>query len=159
MSTQLLVPERLLRAADEEQHPSEGVAAEVIPEGTEVEAASDARREPEVPWDGPAHSEERAIFNFLADELADATAGFGSLRPATRHPAYRELLALGKATVPFLLERVEDPVQGPLWMRLLGSLIGFPPMLQMDTVGDAAEAWRIWGRANGYVAQWPCSDI
>jgi hypothetical protein len=147
VSTQLLVREGY------QEHLPEGVAAEDLPKGTEVEAAPDTPHEPAVPWDRPVQSEERAIFNFLANELAGATAGFGSLGPATRHPAYREILALGRAAVPFLLERVDDPVQGPLWMRLLGSLIGFPPMLQMDTVGDAAEAWRIWGRANGHVAQ------
>jgi hypothetical protein len=92
-------------------------------------------------------SQDRAEFDLIADELASATVGLGSLRAATRHPAYGEILAMGQRAVPFLLERVEDPIQGPLWMRLLGSLIGFPPMLRMDTVADAAEAWRIWGHA------------
>jgi hypothetical protein len=97
-------------------------------------------------------SEDRAEFDRLADELASATVGLGSLRAAAQQPAYGEILALGQKAIPFLLERVDDPTQGPLWMRLLGSLIGFPPMLKMETVADAAEAWRIWGRAFGHLA-------
>lgn len=143
MSTQLLVRESTLWADDFKEEVPEGM--ELDPDGTEVEPAADELR---ASWP-PAHSEERGIFNCLADELAAATAGLGSLRPATRHPAYREILAMGRSAVPLLLERVDDPIQGPLWMRLLGSLIGFPPMLKMDTVADAAEAWRIWGRSAG----------
>jgi hypothetical protein len=95
----------------------------------------------------------RAEFDRAADELAAATVSWGSLRAATREPAYGEILALGQRAIPLLLERVDDPVQGPLWMRLLGSLIVFPPMLRMDSVADAAEAWQIWGRSLGHIAK------
>jgi hypothetical protein len=101
----------------------------------------------------PDDCDDRAKFDLLADELADATLGLGSLRAATRHPAYEEILALGSKAVPFLLARVDDPVQAPLWMRLLGSLIGFPPMLTEGAISDAARAWRVWGRSQGYLAR------
>jgi hypothetical protein len=149
VSTQLLIRESSLGADEYKEHLSEGVAtAEEAPEDKAVEAALGSA----ISRERPVQSQERAIFDFLADELAEATAGFGSLRPAAKHPAYREILIMGKTAVPFLLERVDDPIQGPLWMRLLGSLIGFPPMLKMDTVADAAEAWQIWGRSVGDLA-------
>jgi hypothetical protein len=96
--------------------------------------------------------DDQASFDLLADELAQAVVGLGSLRAAMRHPAYGEILALGSKTVPFLLRRLDDPVEAPLWMRLLGSLIGFPPMLAAGSVPDAAQAWRAWGHAQGYRA-------
>jgi hypothetical protein len=135
-----------------EDEPSSWYEGSVLP-ATDEELVSSAHAVKDTKEPRRDNAQDQAEFDPIADELASATVGLGSLRAATRHPAYGEILAMGQRAVPFLLERVEDPIQGPLWMRLLGSLIGFPPMLKMETVADAAEAWRIWGRAFGSFAR------
>jgi hypothetical protein len=91
----------------------------------------------------------QALFDDLADELAKMTAGVSSPRKAMRHPAYAEILELGGAAVPLLLERVQEGSNRPLWLRLLGSLTGFSPGAGQETVPDAATAWLRWGRHQG----------
>ena len=142
------------RADGERPHRSDWYEIEAVSASIEEVASSrPTTRGAEERWQRLDNSDDRAEFDRVADELAYGTVGLGSLRAATQHPAYGEILAMGRGAVPFLLGRVDDPTQGPLWMRLLGSLIGFPPMLKMDTVADAAEAWRIWGRSLGFLAR------
>lgn len=92
----------------------------------------------------------RVRFDLLADELAVSMAGASSTRRAMRHPAYAEILALGKDAIPFLLRRLERPGSRPLWLRLLGSLTAFQPGAGQETISDAAHAWMRWGRTEGF---------
>ena len=89
-------------------------------------------------------SADRSMFELLADELEDIAAGLASPRKAMHHPAYKEILALGFEAVPWIVARIEQGRNRPLWMRVLGSLTGLPPSRGADTVTDAAHAWLLW---------------
>jgi hypothetical protein len=91
-------------------------------------------------------AELRTWFELLADELGRATSGMSSTRRAVRHPAYREILALGESSIPLLIERLDDPINRPLWLRLLGSLTTLQPGAGKGSVEDAAEAWVRWAK-------------
>ncbi|MGI8805127.1 MAG: hypothetical protein ACR2IN_05470 [Thermoleophilaceae bacterium] len=106
----------------------------------------DARAAPDA-----SDSPDKAQFDALADELAQAALGLSSTRRAARHPAYGEILALGEVAIPWLLGRLEMPGNRPLWLRLLGTLTSFQPGAGQQTVTDAAESWLRWGRSRGAV--------
>lgn len=92
---------------------------------------------------------DKLLFAELANELAAAAQGLSSTRRAARHPAYGEILAIGDAAIPWLIERLESPGDRPLWLRLLGSLTPFEPGAGRATISDAALAWIEWGKARG----------
>jgi hypothetical protein len=94
--------------------------------------------------------DRRGSFDVLADELVDATSGYSSTRRAMAHPAFTEILALGDDAIPFLLERLEDPGNRPLWLRLLGSLTAYEPGAGAQTIPESAEIWQRWGRRRKY---------
>ena len=91
----------------------------------------------------------RMTFELLADELAVATLGMSSTRRATGHPAYREILALGESSIPYLVDRLDDELDRPIWLRLLGSLTSLQPGAGKDSIAEAADAWVRWTKARG----------
>jgi hypothetical protein len=139
MSTSAALLERPIFEADlwsDDDDTPEAVPATALSALSAAEESRDDAR-----FDG-----ERALFNELADELAEATRGLSSTRLAARHPAYSEILALGDQAIPLLLERVRDPGDRPLWLHLLGSLTPFPASAGKDTVAEAAAAWVALGK-------------
>jgi hypothetical protein len=94
-----------------------------------------------------AKGRDKLLFVELADELAAAARGLSSTKRAARHPAYGEILAMGDAAIPWLIERLEKPGDRPLWLRLLGSLTPFEPGAGRETISDAALAWVEWGKS------------
>jgi len=124
----------------------EDISADAPPARATPLEALEARTTPR-----SSDSPEKAQFDALADELARASSGLSSTRRAARHPAYGEILALGEAAIPWLLERLEAPGARPLWLRLLGTLTSFQPGAGQDTVPAAAEKWLRWGRSRGSV--------
>ncbi|MBK5219293.1 MAG: hypothetical protein JJE35_05860 [Thermoleophilia bacterium] len=96
-----------------------------------------------------AHDEGAFIrdsFEDLADELEQQAAGLSATRRAFRYPAFIEILALGDAVIPEVIERLKTSENRPLWLRVLGSLTPFPPGAGESTIDDAADAWIRWGR-------------
>jgi hypothetical protein len=66
------------------------------------------------------------------------------------HPAFKEIIDLGKAVVPFMLRDLE--ARPRLWVWVLPEITGADPVPAQDR-GDIAkmsEAWRRWGRENAY---------
>jgi hypothetical protein len=94
----------------------------------------------------PGTESARDAFNDLADELEAAAAGLSSTRRAMGHPAFAEILALGDAAIPALIDRLRFSNNRPLWLRLLGTLTPFPPGAGESTIDNAANVWIRWGR-------------
>jgi hypothetical protein len=112
----------------------------------EEEASHKAPLDALQPVADDADEPDRLLFDLLADELVEATSGMSSTRRAARHPAYGEILALGDRAIPWLLLRLEEPGERPLWLRLLGALNRIQPGAGQETVAESAQAWIRWGK-------------
>jgi hypothetical protein len=68
----------------------------------------------------------------------------------TSHPAYQEIIKLGPAVVPLLLQELERAPDH--WFRALHLLTGADPVREASQgkVREMADTWLRWGRANGY---------
>ena len=94
--------------------------------------------------------EER--FRRLSDEWYRAVAHHSSDRIRNNHPAYQEIIALGRPVVPLLLRDLE--VNRRHWFAALRAITGANPVPSEDagSFPKMAEAWLRWGMEQGY--QW-----
>jgi hypothetical protein len=89
-------------------------------------------------------------FRQLATIWRAETCYLSSTTAMVNHPAYQEIIALGPAVVPLVLQELErQPAQ---WFTALQTLTGANPMNPADQgkVRQIAESWLRWGKANGY---------
>ena len=92
--------------------------------------------------------EER--FRRLASAWRAGTAHLSSTSRILGHPAFQEILGMGKAVVPFMLRDLEEKPR--LWVWALPEITGVDPVPE-SARGDIArmsEAWLRWGQENGY---------
>jgi hypothetical protein len=68
------------------------------------------------------------------------------------HPAFREIVGMGPAVVPFLLRDLEEKPR--LWVWALPEITKTDPVPASDrgNIAKMSEAWLHWAQANGY--QW-----
>lgn len=66
------------------------------------------------------------------------------------HPAFREIVRMGQAVVPFLLRDLE--IKPRLWVWALPEITKADPVPASDrgNIAKMGEAWLRWARANGY---------
>ncbi|MCH8150800.1 MAG: hypothetical protein IH830_00320 [Planctomycetes bacterium] len=87
-------------------------------------------------------------FTRLADEWEHDTAGSSLIQDMVDHPKYREIIALGRDALPFILERLS--AQGGFWFGALHEISReFAP--SKDDLGNREKmtaAWLEWGREN-----------
>ena|SRR5947209_6672129 len=81
----------------------------------------------------------------------DETEYSSSATQITAHPAYQELIALGRAALPGLLRDLEQTGDGQL-SKALATITGAHPVAAEDrgNVRKVADAWLRWARENGY---------
>ena len=94
---------------------------------------------------------DRKRFDELADQWERDTVLLSSSTQAAKHPAHLEIVNMGEAAVPLILERMKS--QGGHWFHALRDLTGADPV-DFDDRGkiDAMQAsWLEWGERNGYV--------
>ena len=94
---------------------------------------------------------DRKRFQELADRWEHDTILLSSSTQAARHPAHREIVSIGEAAVPLILERMA--LQGGHWFHALRDITGADPV-DFDDRGrvEAMKAsWLEWGKRNGYV--------
>ena len=110
------------------------------------QAANEKRRRPEP-------DARRAEFDRLADSWERETGHLSNPYHREQHPAYRQIVALGPAAVPWLLERLAQ--RRDHWFMPLESITGMRPAPipapGQGTVGALTEGWLRWGREQGYV--------
>src|SRR5205823_13379721 len=77
------------------------------------------------------------------------TAPFSSTTKITGHPAYQELIALGRPVLPLLFRDLEQSQDGHL-SRALAAITGAHPVPEEDhgRIRKIAEAWLRWAREN-----------
>jgi hypothetical protein len=91
-----------------------------------------------------------ARFRRLAAEWERATGHLSSMKAASEHPAYQEIIRLGPDVVAFLLRDLEASERH--WFVALREITGANPIPSSvaGNVPKMVEAWLQWGRENGY---------
>ena len=93
----------------------------------------------------------RTRFDELADEWAQETRFQSSSTEVAIHPAYQQIIGMGPAALPFILERLSQRTEH--WFWALAAISGEDPVDPMDAgkVEAMAESWLRWGRAKGLI--------
>jgi hypothetical protein len=90
-------------------------------------------------------------FVTLADTWNRETAHFSFTRQMAEHPAYREIVSLGRPIVPLIFrELVREP--GFHWFQALREILGSGPDIPGDArgkLGLVTERWLRWGQEHG----------
>jgi hypothetical protein len=78
------------------------------------------------------------------------TARLSSYTAIVGHPAFREIVSMGNAVVPFMLRDLEQEPR--LWVWALAEITGADPVPTCDAgkIAKMREAWLRWGREHGY---------
>ncbi|MYC33978.1 MAG: hypothetical protein F4X64_12490 [Chloroflexi bacterium] len=94
---------------------------------------------------------DRERFQELADQLELDTILLSSSTQAAKHPAHREIVGMGEAAVPLILERMQ--AQGGHWFHALQAITGARPVPpeSRGRIKEMTQAWLEWGELNGYV--------
>ena len=94
---------------------------------------------------------DRERFNELADQWEIETVFLSSSEQVSKHPAYQEIIGMGKQAVPLILERMQ--AQRGHWFIALRAITGANPVKPADRgkVAVMQTSWLEWGEANGYI--------
>ena len=94
---------------------------------------------------------DRERFQELADQWEEETMLISFADEAAKHPACREIIGMGEAAIPLILERLQS--WAGEWFSPLEEITGINPVNPDDygNVPAMTEAWVEWGRLNGYV--------
>ena len=68
-----------------------------------------------------------------------------------KHPAYECIIKMGPTAIPIILKELDREVDH--WFPALHVLAGVDPIPEDNkgNVSAMAEAWRNWGRSEGYI--------
>ncbi len=79
-----------------------------------------------------------------------ATGYLSSYTDIVEHPAFRDIVRLGKAVVPLMLRDLEERPR--LWVWALPEITGADPVppAESGNIAKMSEAWLRLGRAQGY---------
>jgi len=95
-------------------------------------------------------SDDEQKFLALADEWLDSQCGRS--RIDFSHPAHLQIIGMGTAAIPFLLNEIRE--RSGHWFEAIRSIVGSSPVTP-DMRGDfeaVTNAWLKWGAQNGYGA-------
>jgi hypothetical protein len=89
-------------------------------------------------------------FHRLASVWRAETAYVSSSSDLVAHPAFQEIVGMGRAVVPLLLRELENRTGH--WHRALRLITGSDPVppAERGNIGKAEEAWLRWGKEQGY---------
>jgi hypothetical protein len=78
------------------------------------------------------------------------TGYLSSYTEIVKHPAFQEIVRMGKAIVPLMLRDLETRPR--LWVWALPQITGTNPVPASDAgnIAKMSEAWIRWGREHGY---------
>jgi hypothetical protein len=100
------------------------------------------------PRGGPAENVEQRLRRLEALWQAD-TQFLSDARRIINHPDFRQIVALGKEVVPFLLRDLQ--VRPSLWVWALPEITREDPVAAADAgnIHKMSDAWVQWGKAQG----------
>jgi hypothetical protein len=91
----------------------------------------------------------QAKFNRLALQWARETRHVSSVTKLSLHPAYQQIIGMGPAAVPLILQRLMN--SGGHWLWALNAITGEDPPPTDATFDEAVQAWLTWGRERGHL--------
>ncbi len=91
--------------------------------------------------------EER--FDLLAAQWQEETAHMSNVSDMVDHPAYQEIINMGKPAVPLMLRRLQESPDH--WFYALVTITGEDHAKGIKTVREAAEAWVEWAVKEGLI--------
>lgn len=88
-------------------------------------------------------------FHRLAEEWRTSTAHLSSVTEMATHPAYQEIIGLGKPAIPLLVKALERNLDH--WFWALRAITGIDPVPPNDrgNMRKMADAWVGWARQQG----------
>jgi hypothetical protein len=89
-------------------------------------------------------------FHDLASQWKRETQFCSSRTRMVDHPAYKEIIGMGRAVLPFLFAELRTEPR--YWFPALHAITGEDPVPAVDrgVVRKMADAWLQWGNAHGY---------
>ena len=95
--------------------------------------------------------ETEAKFRDLAYKWEQATVLLSSMTEIVCHPAYQEIISMGKEAIPLILKKLQK--QPGYWFEALRCITGENPV-SVEAQGDIellTKAWLDWGKDQGYI--------
>ena len=91
----------------------------------------------------------RKRFDELARQWREGRGATSSIARMCAHPAYREIIAMGKPAIPWLLSELDEKPDH--WFVALTEITGADPIAAASRgrIKEMAAAWLEWGRKNG----------
>jgi hypothetical protein len=79
------------------------------------------------------------------------TAILSSITEIAMHPAYQQIIGMGRNAIPLILAEMKE--RPGHWFWALKSITGEDPVLpeQRGRIKEMTEAWINWGRDQGYI--------
>jgi predicted RNase H-like nuclease (RuvC/YqgF family) len=94
-------------------------------------------------------------FRRLAEQWEDETEHISNLNKAIAHPAYQQIIGMGKAVptqiVPLLLRHLEESRDH--WLVALHEITKEDPAQDDANFEEAVQAWLNWGRKRGHLTE------
>ena len=91
-------------------------------------------------------------FDQLADAWTQETSHLSNPRQRQLHPAYQQIVAMGDAVIPHLLQRMYHSREP--WFMMLEDIVGSAPEPMASphhgTIREKIRDWRYWGWWHGY---------
>jgi len=93
---------------------------------------------------------ERIKFLTLKADWEIETAHLSSITEIAMHPAYQQIIGMGRVSIPLILSEMKK--KPGHWFWALKSITGEDPVLpaQRGRIKAMTEAWLRWGKAQGY---------
>jgi len=89
-------------------------------------------------------AEIEKTFLELADKWREDTEMLSSISKKIMHPAYQQIIGMGKKVLPYILRELEK--EPDHWFWALTSITREDPVSEKDDFDGAVEAWLEWGR-------------
>jgi transcriptional regulator with XRE-family HTH domain len=89
-------------------------------------------------------------FHRLADSWREQTSHLSSVSAIAMHPAYQQIIGMGRAALPLILRELEREPNH--WFWALNAITKFNPVKQEQrgNLKEMSKAWLEWGKAQGY---------
>lgn len=88
-------------------------------------------------------------FHLLVKQWRKDTQHFSSVTKMVQHPAYRRIIDMGAAVLPYLLNELNQHPDH--WLVALNAITGEDPAPKNCTFDEAVQAWLAWGRRKRYL--------